>query len=113
MESFEIESFVKGYHAYRQAWTPIVSERLTAVQEPTNPVDKYAVCVLKNGNVVGHLEKGQTGRFAKMIFYFLHAEEQSSCLVVVRGKPVNLGIKEGMAVPCTLEFRGKKILLTF
>lgn len=108
MESFNIESFVKGYHVYRQIWTPIISERLTAVQEPTNLVDKYAVCVLKNGHVVGHLEKGQTGKFAKTIFYFLRADDESSCVVVIRGKPVNLGSKEGMAVPCTLEFQGRK-----
>ena len=108
MERFEIESFVKGYHVYRQAWTPIISERLTAVQEPTNLVDKYAVCILKNGHVVGHLEKGQTGKLAKTMFYFLRADDQCSCVVVIRGKPVNLGGREGMSVPCILEFSGKK-----
>ena len=91
MERFESESFVKGYHVFPQTWTPIISERLTAVQEPTNLVDKYAVCVLKNGHVVGYVEKGQTEKFAKTIFYFLPADDQCSCVVVIRGKPVNLG----------------------
>ena len=36
------------------------------------------------------------------------ADDQCSCVVVIRGKPVNLGGREGMPVPCILEFSGKK-----
>ena len=36
------------------------------------------------------------------------ADDQCSCVVVIRGKPVNLGGREGMSVPCKLEFSGKK-----
>jgi hypothetical protein len=52
--SFEIESFVKGYHAYQYEWSPRVDEVLKAKIEPTNIVDKYAVCVLLHDRVVGH-----------------------------------------------------------
>ena len=54
--SFEIESFVKGYHLYQYDWSPKVDEVLKAKIEPTNIVDKYAVCVLLHDRVVGHLK---------------------------------------------------------
>ena len=43
---------------------------LSAVPEPRNIVDKYAVSVQRDDEVVGHLMKGKSGRFAKTIFYF-------------------------------------------
>ena len=41
---------------------------LSAVPEPRNIVDKYAVSVQRDDEVVGHLMKGKSGRFAKTIF---------------------------------------------
>ena len=102
--SFEIESFVKGYHAYQYEWPPRVDDVLKAKIELTNIVDKYAVCVLLHDRVVGHLKRGKSGRFAKTIFYFLRADTYSSCTVIIKGKAVNLGDGEGMQVPCKLKF---------
>ena len=76
--SFEIDSHVKGYHAYLDNWKSCRGEVLQAIPEPNNAVDKYAVCVLKDGEVVGHLKRGTLGRFAKTIFYFLEADQHSS-----------------------------------
>ena len=69
-------------------------------------MDKYTVCVKKENKIVGHLPLGKSGKFAKTIFYFLRADELSSCKIVVTGKPVNLGDGEGMQVPCKLIFTG-------
>ena len=104
--TFEIDSFVKGYHAYRFDWNPRVDEVLQAIPEPTNHVDKYAVCVRLDDEVVGHLKRGKSGRFAKTIFYFLRADPRSSCSVIIKGKAVNLGDGEGMQVPCKLRLSG-------
>ena len=98
----EIESFVMGYHAYRFDWKPRVGTVLEAIPEPTNPIDKYAVCMLLGDKVVGHLKRGKSGRFAKTISYFLQADPCSSCRVIIKGKAVNLGDGEGMQVPCKL-----------
>ncbi len=112
--TFEIESFVKGYHAYQYDWSPKVDEVLKAKIEPTNIVDKYAVCVLLHDRVVGHLKRGKSGRFAKTVFYFLRADAYSSCTVIIKGKAANLGDGEGMQVPCKLKFiRQKKICEDF
>ena len=76
-------------------------------REPGNPTDKYAVCVLKDGKVVGHLRKGSSGRFAKTMFYFLRNDNYAKCCVKITGKPINLADSEGMQVPCMLELEGQ------
>ena len=56
---FEIDSFVKGYHEYKNIWTPKIGETLSTEPDPGNLVDKYAVCVKKNNEIVGHLQLGK------------------------------------------------------
>ena len=69
--------------------------------------DEYAVCVLKSNAIVGHLMKGQSGRYAKTVFYFLRSDPYSSCTVKVRRRAIHLGNGKGMQVPCTLTFIGQ------
>ena len=52
-------------------WTPILGENLSTRPESENEIDKYAVAVTKDAQVIGHLKKGKTGQYAKTIFYFL------------------------------------------
>ena len=106
--NFEIDSFVKGYHKYKNIWTPKIVETLSTEREPGNLVDKYAVCVKKNNEIVGHLQLGKDGKFAKTVFYFLRGDEYGSCDVLIKRKPVNLGDGNGMQVPCSLNFTGRK-----
>ena len=80
---------------------------LSALPEPRN-IDKYAVSVQCDDEVVGYLMKGKSGRFAKTIFYFLRADKKNDCTVVVTGKAINHGDGEGMQVPCTLNFKGHR-----
>ena len=104
--NFEIISYVKGYHVYKTLWNPLIGEFLSCEREPDNPMDKYAVRVKKENKIVGHLPFGKSGKFAKTIFYFLTADELSSCKIVVTGKPVNLPDGESMQVPWKLIFIG-------
>ncbi len=53
---------------YKEIWTSKQNEYLNVRSEPENPPDKYAVCVLKDADIVAHLKKGDTGRFSKTIF---------------------------------------------
>ena len=105
--SFETVFNVKGYRVYKGIWVPKIGETLSTEREPGNPKDKYAVCVKKNGCILGHLPLGKTSNFAKTIFYFLRADKCSICEVEITGKPVNLGDGEGMQVPCKLKLTGK------
>ena len=101
-------SHVKGYQVYKILRIPIIGECLLSEKEADNPKDKCAVCVKKENRIVGHLPLRKSGKFAKTIFYFLKADELSSCKIVVTGKPVNLGDGDGMQVPCKLMFTGVK-----
>ena len=96
--STEIDTYVKGYHVYKNIWKPTVNEELETEMEPDNVMDKYAVCVEKNTFIVGHLPLGKNGKFPKMIFYFLRADQDAECKVVITGKEVNLGEGDGMQV---------------
>ena len=106
--NFEMVSCVKGYHVYKTLWNPLIGEFLSCDREPENPMDKYALCVKKENKIVGHLPLGKSRKFAKTIFYFLRADELSSCKIVFMRKPMNLGDGEGMQVPCKLIFTGIK-----
>ena len=46
--------------------------------------------------MVGHLPLGENGKFAKTIFYSLHADPYGKCNITVTGKAVNLGDDDGM-----------------
>ena len=82
-------------------------EELYARMGPRNVKNKYTVCVSKNdGIIVGHLNKGITGRFAKTIFHFLRVNHGSICTAEVTGKPVNMEDGKGMQ---TLNFSGQVI----
>ena len=68
---------------------------------------KFAVCVKKNECIVSHLPLGNTGNFAKTIFYFLRTDKYSICEVEITGKLVKLGAGKGMQVPCELKLTGR------
>ena len=55
MDSYEQDSCIRGYHIYQSIWSAEVDERFVCEKEPLNPSDRYAVAVLKDNVVVGHL----------------------------------------------------------
>ena len=101
--STDINTYIKGYHGYKNIWKATVKEELETEMEPDNVMDKNAVCVKKNTSIVGHVPLGKNGKFAKMIFYFLRADQDAECKVVITGKEVNLGDGGGMLVPLKLK----------
>jgi len=89
-------------------WTPVIGETLQTRPEPENEIDKYAVAVTKDEKIIGHLKKGKTGRYAKTIFQFLHANPINIANITVTGKRVNLGDGEGLQIPCAISFEGEE-----
>ena len=45
LEVFEFKSFIRGYHAYQDLWSPQLGDMLSIKREPTNLEDKFAVAV--------------------------------------------------------------------
>ena len=60
-------------------WTSEIGETLKTCLEPENIVNKIAVAVEKEGQIVGHLNKENSDLFVKTIFYFLHANHGNTC----------------------------------
>ena len=52
-----MDSYIKGYHEYKEIWTPTMEQALKAVPEPKIVVDKYAVCVMLGDEIVGPMRK--------------------------------------------------------
>ena len=66
---------------------------------------KYAVAVVDNeNNVIGHLPKEKSGKYAKTIFYIY--DPLNICHVKIKGKAVNLEDNKGIRIPCLLQFTG-------
>ena len=53
LKEFEIDTYVKDHHAYKDIWPQDTGESLFAQIYPNNPVEKYAVCIQSSGKVVG------------------------------------------------------------
>ena len=53
---FEFQSYITG-HVYKDIWTHTLGEKLSTATEPENHHDKYAVKVLKENEMVGHVSR--------------------------------------------------------
>ena len=94
----EIQTYIKGHHVYKDIWTPEIGEQLKVRIEPATCVDKYAVYVEKDKKVVRHLKKGESEKFAKIIFYFLRSGQYSSCIATASEKRSNLKDGEDLQI---------------
>ena len=54
---FSDEAMVRGYHAYKDISAAVHGEELPCEKEAANWVDAFAVAVMKDGMVVGHISK--------------------------------------------------------
>ena len=56
LSCYEIQSFVRGVHAYKEYWDPKLGQVLTLKRKRSNSHDKHVVAVVKlNSTIVGHL----------------------------------------------------------
>ena len=102
-----------GYHVYKKNWTPSMGDELQDFMEPTNKLDKYEVVVKgKDGDVIGHLPLGKSGKFAKTVFYFLKSGKNNHCKITLTEKATNVGDGLRMKVPCRLVFLAEKKFIT-
>ena len=68
-------------------WNATVGEVLSLKQEPENCRDKFAVAVIKNGRVVGHIPK----IVSRAVYFFLNRDGHSGfCEITPR--PTNQGV---------------------
>ena len=111
-QTLAILSWIRGFHVYKEWWTPCFGDELTLLPEPENPKNKNAVSVLKDNRVVGHipLSLANTKDGAGLVKNFLSKKETTG-YVKVCGKAVNRGGGHGMEIPCEYVFSGPKNLM--
>ena len=55
MVRYDIDSVVRGQHVYKTVWTLVIGEQLYLEKESGNPHDDFAVAVIKDHQIVGHI----------------------------------------------------------
>lgn len=105
-DSVEFNSFVRGYHAYKEIWVPFVGETLLLKREPTNVKDRSAVAVMKETEVVGHVPYN----ISSAVSMFLRRDCNKG-FAEVTGNSVNRGAGYGMELPCIYRLYGPTIYI--
>ena len=54
---YSVSSMVRGYHVYKDVWDAVVGDELQCIRETSNRHDPFAVAVVKNMIVVGHVPR--------------------------------------------------------
>jgi len=52
-----VDSCVRGFHVYKDIWTPDTGEVLSCEREDGNPMDPYAVAIQRGSEVIGHVPR--------------------------------------------------------
>ena len=95
--STTLESVIRGHHIYKHLWRLLVGEMLTLEQEEGNNHDKFAVSLLKDATVIGHVPR----KFSRVFWHFLRHGGTITCEVTGRKKR-----GKGLEIPCVYCFVG-------
>ena len=106
--AIRVESAVRGYHVYMNDCHPDIGDRFEVNVEELNCHDRYAVAVMANNNIVGHVPR----EFSKIVYYFLRNNGIVTG-VVTGSRKRSTTHNKGLEIPCTYEFlSGKKKMKT-
>ena len=97
-------SCVRGYHVYQSIWMPSTGEILDCQREVGNAVDRYAIKVLKNDEIVGHLPK----KISMLCSLFIRRGGLIKCEVTGSRRYSQDLVQGGLEIPCDLIFEGNE-----
>ena len=97
-ESFSIESTVHGHHVYKESWSSSIGEELTLSAQPEsdNVFDKFAVAVLRDNIIVGHIQ----WEISRLCWYFLQKRQSSIVCRITDHRRLSDVEGNGLVVPC-------------
>jgi len=103
MATFEIDCCVRGYHVSQRLWTSTVGENLSCRWEPTNENDRYAVVVMNDYTVIGHIPR----KFSHVCSLFLRRRGNIICVATGKWR-YSVDLPRGwLEIPCKLIFSAK------
>ncbi len=106
LQVLEIHSYVRGYHAYMDIWTPVEGEVLLVKREPTNFKDRHAVAVFKDDAIVGHVPYNIAPRLSQFL-----RRDVNKAFAEVTGEKINRGAGYGLEIPCVYRLYGPKVYM--
>ena len=80
---------------YKVVWSPNVRDSFQVEIDETNRHDRFAVAVMVNGDIVGHVPR----EFAKVVYYFIRNNGIVTGEVCGRRKRSSVPMK-GLEIPC-------------
>ena len=83
MSSYRMESCIRGFHIYKQVWTPFIGERLSCTRERSNTEDPFAVTIKRGTETVGHVPH----TISCVCTLFLRQRGSISCEVTGSSRP--------------------------
>ena len=98
MEESQKESCVRGCHTYKDIWNAALGDELQCQRETGNSSDLYAVAVLKDSTIVGHLHR----KISRICMLSMRRGGTIACLVNGRRKYSADLPQGGMEIPCIL-----------
>ena len=101
-ETLAINSAVRGFHVYKNEWNPVLGETLLCEQEFGNIHDPYAVAVVRDKTIIGHVPR----KISSLCFFFLKKNGSILCQVTGKRRRSADLLQGGLEVPCTLTFVG-------
>lgn len=107
MERFSFECMIRGYHVYKDIWLAVDGEILECRRETGNGHDPFAVAVLKEDVIVGHLPRKMSAVFS----LFLRRHGTITCQVNGSRRYSSDLPQGGLEVPCVLIFSGECLLI--
>ena len=72
-------SVIRGHHIYKTIWMPYTGERLGVEREGGNTNDSYAVSIIKDDLIVGHVPR----EMSRICWHFLGHEGTMASIVKV------------------------------
>ena len=94
---------VRGYHVYKDIWDAVVGDELQCIRETSNRHDPFAVAVVKNMIVVGHVPR----KLSAMCSLFLRRNGCIMCRVTGSRRYSGDLPQGGLEIPCMLVFTGE------
>ena len=102
LRCFTVQAMVRGYHTYKDIWEASVGEELACQRETDNPHDRFAVAVVNNACVVGHLPR----KISSVSSIFIRRGGSILCRVTGCRRYSHDLPQGGLEIRCTLIFEG-------
>ena len=100
LHDLTIDSVIRGYHVYKDIWVPVLGDVLFCEQELENEEDRFAVAVVTDSNIVGHVPR----KISRICWYFIQHRGSILCEVTGNRQYSSDLHQGGLDVPCMFHF---------